>query len=198
MTPTTTTIRCVLITNMQDNRLTPTKRFITGHNSDDKAIFSKAIPEPLKWQELPDSARFSLGYTTDQFHVNFSDEADIFTYQHYLEKLPVITGPGGTGPTTRRYEARSFVSHAPDDKFRLWRCAGREGGTRTGFRGDRADEARGCRHTERNESCMAECQLDKCSQDALCAPGGCTVPFEIEGRKLGEGYGRIPCVRPSK
>jgi hypothetical protein len=61
-----------------------------------QAIFSNAIPRPLKWQKPADGARFYLGYTTDQFPVDLCDEVDIFGHQNHLENLPGITVPSGT------------------------------------------------------------------------------------------------------
>jgi quercetin dioxygenase-like cupin family protein len=81
---------------LKDNGLPPISRVITDHDSNGKAIFSNAIPEPVMWQELADGARFSLGYATNQFPVELSHEADVSIYTHYLQNLPGITIPGGT------------------------------------------------------------------------------------------------------
>jgi hypothetical protein len=81
---------------MEDNGLPPVRRFITDHDEYGKAIFSNSVPEPLPWQELPDGARFSLGYATNSFPVNFTGEKDVSVYQYYTQNLPGITIPGGT------------------------------------------------------------------------------------------------------
>ena len=81
---------------LKDNGLPPISRVITDHNDEGKAIFSAAIPEPAVWQELVDGARFSLGYATNQFPADLSNETDIKTYSHYLENLPGLAIPGGT------------------------------------------------------------------------------------------------------
>jgi len=181
---------------MQDNGLPPIKRFITGHNKDGKAIFSNAIPEPLKWQELPDGARFSLGYTTDQFPVEFSDEADVFTYQRYLENLPGITVPGGTvlrlvdmkpgalSPMHRTVSLDYGVVLEGEVELVL-----DSGEVRLMKRGDVAIQ-RGTNHAWRNVSQTNAARMLYVLQEA--------APVEIGGRKLEEEYGGIPGVRPSK
>ena len=52
------------------NRLPATRRLITDHNEDGKAIFSEAHEDTLAWQDIGKIAKFALGYTTSQFPVN--------------------------------------------------------------------------------------------------------------------------------
>src|SRR5258706_15749468 len=79
-----------------DNGLPAISRFITDHDAEGKTTFSSAVPEPLDWQELPDGARFSLGYTSSTFPVEMNQSADIASYQSYLTNKPGIIIPGGT------------------------------------------------------------------------------------------------------
>lgn len=79
-----------------DNGLPVIRRFITSHDSNANTIFSDSIKETMPWQELPDGARFSLGYATENFPVQMTNDKDLQVYEKYLENKPGITIPGGT------------------------------------------------------------------------------------------------------
>jgi quercetin dioxygenase-like cupin family protein len=81
---------------MLDNGLRVPYRYITDHDSQGKEFISTALPEPLTWQQLPNGARFSLAYATEETPVNLTDNADVQIYQKNLADLPGITIPGGT------------------------------------------------------------------------------------------------------
>ncbi|KAI9662509.1 MAG: hypothetical protein M1821_008676 [Bathelium mastoideum] len=83
-------------TPVLDNGLPAINRLITDHDSSGKAIFNNTIPDPLPWQPLPDGARFSLGYATNEIPVDLNSSRDVSTYNGFLEKKPGITVPGGT------------------------------------------------------------------------------------------------------
>ena len=79
-----------------DNGLRAPCRYITNHDSNGETGFSKAVGDPLKWQQLANKDRFSLAYATEEIPVNLSDDKDIEIYQKNLNELPGITIPGGT------------------------------------------------------------------------------------------------------
>ncbi|CAG8131719.1 unnamed protein product [Penicillium olsonii] len=74
----------------------PLSRFITTHDEAGKAIFSTSVPETLPVQRIDAGADFSLAYTTSNFPVQLSDEADVSSYQSYLSDPPGIVVSGGT------------------------------------------------------------------------------------------------------
>jgi quercetin dioxygenase-like cupin family protein len=79
-----------------DNGLRPLCRYITDHDSNGKTRFSEVVPDPLKWQQMANGARFSLVYATEEYPVNFTDNKDLEIYQKNLIDLPGIIIPGGT------------------------------------------------------------------------------------------------------
>jgi quercetin dioxygenase-like cupin family protein len=81
---------------LSDNQLPAISRFITDNNGDGKAVFSNRIDEELQWQELPDGARFCLGFTTRKTPVDMSNGKDLSDYERDLENKPGIMIPGGT------------------------------------------------------------------------------------------------------
>ncbi|KAI9930234.1 hypothetical protein ASPWEDRAFT_99797 [Aspergillus wentii DTO 134E9] len=70
--------------------LRPLSRFITTHDAEGKAIFSNAISEEMPVTPIPDSAHFSLAYTTEHFPAQFNNDADIPEYEKYLTNPPGI------------------------------------------------------------------------------------------------------------
>jgi quercetin dioxygenase-like cupin family protein len=181
---------------MQDNGLPPINRFITDHNEDGKAVFSDVIPEPLKWQELPDGARFCLGYTTDQFPVDLNGGADISSYQAYSQNLPGITIGGGTvlrlvdmkpgalSPMHRTVSLDYGVVLEGEVELVL-----DSGEVRLMRRGDVAIQ-RGTSHAWRNSSQTNSARMLYVLQEA--------APLKIGAKQLEEDYGGISGVRPSK
>lgn len=76
--------------------LRPLSRFITTHDTTGKAIFSSKLPEEMPVKPVPDSAHFSLAYTTDQFPAELSKDKDITSYEKYLTNPPGLTISTGT------------------------------------------------------------------------------------------------------
>jgi hypothetical protein len=79
------------------NGLRDLNRFITTHNSSGEAVFSNALPDGAKWQEL-DHVNFFLGYTTRKFPVSLNPEEapeDIASYEKDLENPPGLCVSGG-------------------------------------------------------------------------------------------------------
>ncbi|GLI79183.1 hypothetical protein PoHVEF18_007511 [Penicillium ochrochloron] len=75
--------------------LRPLNRYITTHNADGKAIFSRTLSEEMPLQHIPDGADFSLAYTSDHFPAQLNNDADINEYAGYLASPPGITISGG-------------------------------------------------------------------------------------------------------
>jgi len=181
---------------MQDNGLPPVHRFVTDHNDQGKAIFSNDVAEPLSWQELPDGARFSLGYATNKFPVDLAAGADVSAYQHYQQNLPGITIPGGTvlrivdmlpGALSPMHRTVSLdYGVVLEGKVELVLDSGE---TRLLKRGDVAIQ-RGTNHAWKNASQTESARMLYVLQEA--------APLEIGGAKLEEDYGGIPGVKPSK
>ena len=182
---------------MQDNGLPPVHRFVTDHNDQGKAIFSSDVAEPLNWQELPDGARFSLGYATNKFPVDLAAGADVSTYQHYKQNLPGITIPGGTvlrlvdmlpgalSPMHRTVSLDYGVVLEGEVELVL-----DSGETRLLKRGDIAIQ-RGTNHAWKNASQTTSARMLYVLQEA--------APLEVGGTKLEEDYGPggIPGVKSS-
>ncbi|KAJ6127569.1 hypothetical protein N7523_003181 [Penicillium sp. IBT 18751x] len=76
--------------------LRPLNRYITTHNDAGQAIFSSTLSEVMPVQRLPDSADFSLAYTSDHFPAQLNNESDITEYNKYLSSPPGITISTGT------------------------------------------------------------------------------------------------------
>ncbi|KAJ5661510.1 uncharacterized protein N7477_009126 [Penicillium maclennaniae] len=66
----------------------PLNRYITTHNDAGQAIFSSILSEVMPVQRLPDSADFSLAYTSDHFPAQLNNESDITEYNRYLSSPP--------------------------------------------------------------------------------------------------------------
>lgn len=171
-------------------------RFITTHDSEGKATFSNLVPEPLEWQTLSDGAKFCLGYTTNEFPVEMNGNKDIITYQHYLENKPGITIPGGT--------VLRFVDMLPGALSPMHRTVSLDygvvlegevelvldsGETRLMKRGDVAIQ-RGTNHAWRNASKTSGARMMYVLQESQ--------EVLVGGKRLGEDYGGIPGVRPSR
>jgi quercetin dioxygenase-like cupin family protein len=181
---------------MIDNGLPPLNRFITEHDDEGKAVYSNKIPDALAWQELPDGARFCLGYSTDRFPVQLADDTDLSSYKHRLSNLPGITIPGGTvlrlvdmkpgvlSPMHRTVSLDYGVVLEGEVELVL-----DSGEVRLLKRGDLAIQ-RGTNHAWRNASKTSWARMLYVLQEA--------EPLEVGGKTLEEDYGGIPGVRPSK
>lgn len=181
---------------MEDNGLPKINRFVTDHDHDGTAIFSKAVPEPVPWRELPDGTRFALGYATNKIPVEMSTTADLGTYQNYLQNLPgiIIHGgtvmrivdmkPGATSPMHRTVSLDYGVVLEGQVELVL-----DSGAVRLMNRGDTAVQ-RGTNHAWRNTSKTEWARMLYVLQEA--------APISINGKPLDEDYGDMPGVKPSK
>lgn len=71
-------------------------RYITTHNSEGKAIFSKAFDEESKMKANDDGLAFALSYTTNRFPVDMNEDQDLDVYGDYLMSAPGLVVSGGT------------------------------------------------------------------------------------------------------
>ncbi|CBY00339.1 hypothetical protein IAQ61_011271 [Plenodomus lingam] len=71
-------------------------RYITAHNSQGKAIFSKAFDEESKMKPNDDGLAFALSYTTKGFPVEMNEDKDLDVYGDYLKSPPGLAVSGGT------------------------------------------------------------------------------------------------------
>lgn len=179
-----------------DNGLPSIKRFITDHNSDGKTTFQESISEVMKWQQLANGARFSLGYATNETPVTISADKDLATYQSYLQNPPGITIPGGTvlrivdmnpgsiSPMHRTISLDYGVVLEGEIELVL-----DSGETRLMKRGDISIQ-RGTNHAWRNTSSTKWARMMYVLQE--------TQPLEFDSKPLGEDYGGgMDDVKPS-
>ncbi|KAF2158254.1 hypothetical protein K461DRAFT_326235 [Myriangium duriaei CBS 260.36] len=178
-----------------DNGLPAINRFITTHDENASAVFSSQVREALPWQELPDGARFCLGYTTDKFPVPMHDGKDLSVYEKYLENKPGVMIPGGTvlrlvdmrpgalSPMHRTVSLDYGVVLEGEVELVL-----DSGEVRLMRRGDVAIQ-RGTNHAWRNASKTEWARMLYVLQDA--------EPIAVGSKVLGEDYGGIPGVRAS-
>ena len=181
---------------MDTNGLPIVRRFITDHNAEGKAIFHQDVQEVLPWQVLGDTVRFGLGYTTDQFPVDLSGDADVKSYQHFQKNLPGITIPGGT--------VLRFVDMPPGATSPMHRTVSLDygvvlegqvdlvldsGEVRTMNRGDVAIQ-RGTNHAWRNTSPDTWARMMYVLQESK--------PIKVAGKELEEDYGGMQDTRPSR
>ncbi|RMZ77432.1 hypothetical protein DV738_g4401, partial [Chaetothyriales sp. CBS 135597] len=171
-------------------------RYITDHDGQGKAIFSTAIDEQLPFQELPDGARFALGYTTRTTPVDLNNGRDISDYQKDLEVKPGIMIPGGSvlrivdmrpgalSPMHRTVSLDYGVVIEGEVELVL-----DSGETRLLKRGDVAVQ-RGTNHAWRNASQTEWARMLYVLQEAH--------PVKIGSDVLSEDYGGIPGVKPSR
>jgi quercetin dioxygenase-like cupin family protein len=71
-------------------------RYITAHNDEGKAIFSKAFNEESKMKANDDGIAFALSFTTKGFPVDMNDDKDLDVYGDYLNNTPGLVVSGGT------------------------------------------------------------------------------------------------------
>ncbi|KAI9708378.1 MAG: hypothetical protein M1820_004082 [Bogoriella megaspora] len=180
-----------------ENGLPVINRLITDHDSSGKAVFSDVISDPLPWETLPDGAKFALGYATNQTPVDMSTSKDVSTYSSFLKSKPGIVVPGGT--------VCRIVDQMPGAVSPMHRTVSLDygvvlegevelvldsGETKLMKRGDIAIQ-RGTNHAWRNVTPNGGwARMLYVLQEAK--------PVLIDGRELGEDYGGISGVKPSK
>lgn len=71
-------------------------RYITTHDANGKAIFSKAVPEENPMVPHDDGIAFALSYTTKGLPVDMGADTDLHVYKGYMEKAPGLVISGGT------------------------------------------------------------------------------------------------------
>ena len=183
------------VSPMLDNDLPVINRFITDHDTKGKAVFTTRVKEELQWQELPDGARFCLGYTTNDIPVNMNKERDVSNYEKYLENKPGIMIPGGTvlrlvdmkpGATSPMHRTVSLdYGVVLEGEVELVLDSGE---VRLMRRGDVAIQ-RGTNHAWRNASPTSWARMLYVLQESEA--------LKIGDQDLKEDYGGIPGVRPS-
>jgi quercetin dioxygenase-like cupin family protein len=146
-------------------KLRKVNRFITTHNEDGKAVFSKAVAEESTMKPLPDNMGFALSYTTHGFPVDLDNESDIKAYSKFLESPPGLTVSGGT--VLRHVDFVPGVTHAMHRTVSLdygvvlegeIECILDSGETRMLKRGDVCIQ-RGTMHAWRNPSETEWCRM---------------------------------------
>jgi quercetin dioxygenase-like cupin family protein len=177
------------------NHLSSVQRFITTHDpKTKKAIFSDAIPETNKVDEIP-GVEFRLGYVTKGFPVDLNGDADVEAYKPYLEKPPGLVASGGT--------VLRFVDMEPGHISPMHRTVSLDygvviegevelildsGETRKMKAGDVAIQ-RGTMHQWRNLSSTKWGRMMYVLQDCK--------PVEVDGEVLKEDYGTMKGVPAS-
>jgi quercetin dioxygenase-like cupin family protein len=172
---------------MEGTNLPSVNRFITTHNAEGKATFSDAFPEELEWKGLPNGAGFGLGYTTEQYPVDFNNDKDLSSYKSYLQSPPGLVVPGGT--------VLRFVDCPPNSVSPMHRTVSLDygvvlegeiellldsGETRAMKRGDVAIQ-RGTNHAWRNPSSTNWARMMYVLQESK--------PVQLGEKALGEDYG---------
>lgn len=180
---------------MLDNNLPKINRFITTHDAQGKASFASDIEEDLLFQELPDGARFCLGYATNTVPANLNENNDLRTYEQYLENKPGVMIPNGTvcrivdmrpGATSPMHRTVSLdYGVVLEGEVVLVLDSGEEKLLR---RGDVAVQ-RGTNHAWKNNSQSSWARMLYVLTEA--------EPVRVNGQVLDEDYGGIPGVRPS-
>ncbi|KAI0482203.1 hypothetical protein GGR56DRAFT_619008 [Xylariaceae sp. FL0804] len=170
------------------NDLRPISRFITDHDADGKAVFSRALPEDLPGNTIYNGAKFSLGYVTDQRPVALDSGRDVSTYARYLDDHPGLVLPGGT--------VARYVDSPPDSLSPMHRTVSLDygvvlegevelvldgGETRLLKRGDLAVQ-RATMHAWRNPSKTEWARMLYVLQES-------EPVVTADGTKLGEDYG---------
>ena len=172
---------------MEGTNLPSVNRFITTHNAEGKATFSNAIPEELEWKAIPNGAGFGLGYTTEQYPVDFNNDKDLTAYQTRMQSPPGLVVPGGT--------VLRFVDCPPNSLSPMHRTVSLDygvvlegeielvldsGETRLMKRGDVAIQ-RGTNHAWRNTSSTQWTRMMYVLQESK--------PVQLGEKALGEDYG---------
>ncbi|CAO2653586.1 Nn.00g029970.m01.CDS01 [Neocucurbitaria sp. VM-36] len=179
-----------------DNCLPKINRIITTHNDKSQAIFSSDIPDELQFQELPDGARFCLGYATNTVPANLNEDKDLRTYESYIQNKPGVMIPNGTvcrivdmrpGATSPMHRTVSLdYGVVLEGEVELVLDSGEK---KLMQRGDVAVQ-RGTNHAWKNNSSDKWARMLYVLHEA--------EPIVVNGRELDEDYGGIPGVRPSR
>jgi quercetin dioxygenase-like cupin family protein len=179
-----------------DNDLPKINRLITTHDDKGKAVFAADLQDELPFEELPDGARFCLGYATNSVPADLNDEKDVRTYKRYLDNKPGVMIPNGTvcrivdmlpGATSPMHRTVSLdYGVVLEGEVVLVLDSGEE---KLLQRGDIAVQ-RGTNHAWRNNSSKDWARMLYVLHEA--------EPICIEGKELDEDYGGIPGVKPSK
>lgn len=179
-----------------DNQLPKINRVITTHNDNGEAIFSSEIDEGLPFQELPDGARFCLGFATNTVPANLNQDKDLRTYERYLENKPGVMIPNGTvcrvvdmmpGALSPMHRTVSLdYGVVLEGEVELVLDSGEKKLLR---RGDIAVQ-RGTNHAWQNASKDQWARMLYVLHEA--------EPLIVNGKPLDEDYGGIPGVKPSK
>jgi quercetin dioxygenase-like cupin family protein len=179
-----------------DNGLYKINRVITTHNHEAKAVFAHDIPDELSFQELPDGARFCLGYATNTVPAQLKDDQDIRTYESYLQNKPGVMIPNGTvcrivdmmpGALSPMHRTVSLdYGVVLEGEVELVLDSGERKLLR---RGDMAVQ-RGTNHAWRNSSKTEWARMLYVLHEA--------ESLVVNGTALDEDYGGIPGVRPSR
>jgi len=179
-----------------DSKLRPIDRFITDHDAEGQATFSKAVTERLPWQQTAPGVRFGLAYVTEGQPIDLTDNADVQAYQDKLKNPPGIVIPGGS--------VLRVVDMAPRMLSPMHRTVSLDygvvlegevelvldsGETRLLKRGDISIQ-RGTNHAWRNASETEWARMMYVLQEAH--------PLQFNGKALGEDYGvGMGDVKPS-
>lgn len=182
--------------DLLENNLPKIHRLITTHDNDGKAIFASNFEDELPFEELPDGARFCLGYATNTIPANLNNEADVRTYGRYLDNKPGVMIPNGTvcrivdmrpGATSPMHRTVSLdYGVVLEGEVVLVLDSGEE---KLLQRGDIAVQ-RGTNHAWKNNSSSEWARMLYVLHEA--------EPIRIGGEELDEDYGGIPGVKPSK
>ncbi|KAF1911317.1 hypothetical protein BDU57DRAFT_100471 [Ampelomyces quisqualis] len=171
------------------------QRYITGHDKNGKAIFSKAFAEESKMKANDDGLAFALSFTTKGFPVDMEEDKDLDVYGEFLNSPPGLVVSGGT--------VLRHVDIPPDTACTMHRTVSLDygcvlegevellldsGEKRTMKRGDVAIQ-RGTMHQWINHSKTEWARMLFVLQESK--------PLSIAGEKLGEHLSGMAGVRPS-
>ncbi|KAH8423742.1 cupin domain-containing protein [Aspergillus melleus] len=186
-----------------EKTLRPLSRYITTHNpTTGTAIFSNALSEEMPVAPIPNTAHFSLAYTTSHYPSQIpTSESDVSEYSSYLSQPPglvISTGsvcrivdmpPHALSPMHRTQSLDYGVVLEGEVELVL-----DSGETRVLKRGDVAVQ-RGTNHAWRNKS------VDANGEGVWARMLYVLLPAEEVlldgGRKLGEELGGMEGVRES-
>ncbi|KAF2218869.1 hypothetical protein BDZ85DRAFT_244416 [Elsinoe ampelina] len=173
------------------------QRYVTGHNSEGKAIVSSDVDSSPPWQTNIEGGRaaFCQAYITSSFPVDFNGEKDVETYKGFLKDPPglvnsngtvlriVDMGPGVTSPMHRTVSLDYGVVLVGEVELQL-----DSGETRLMKTGDICVQ-RGTNHAWRNAS-----QTEWARMMYVLQP---SKPIEINGKPLGEDLSTMEGVKSS-
>ena len=176
------------------NNLPNSRRFITTHDDQGKAIFSSQISPEVKWGNIG-KAKFFLGYATTSFPAKLDGDADITAYGDLVQNPPGIvisTGavlrvvdmaPGHVSPMHRTVSIDFSVCLEGEVEMIL-----DSGESKTLRRGDLGIQ-RATNHQWKNRS-----QTEWARMLYVLTP---VEPVKIGAELLGEDYGDMKDVKAS-